>query len=307
MSTTAATSLAYERRMRPRFAAVAALAGILLILVVVIQTTGPQAKVAERTLQLIVGSKRGTQDMIGAIATALDALAIAGALYFLVGSARRRNPDIPPFIGPLALIAGGLTAVATIIATIASINAAHKFVSSGAQTYMQAQSLSSGTLITVVQVAGLLGAMLLSVALILVSLQAMRVGLLTRFMGYVGMLAAVVILVPTLIVVETYWFIALALLLMGRWPTGNPPAWESGTAQPWPSSQELREQRIRQSGGGAGSPPRGARRAGQAPAAGGLMGLLRRPAAPAPPPEPERRPAPRSAPATAKRKRKRKR
>ena len=112
------------------------------------------------------------------------------------------------------------------------------------------------------QILGLLGAMLLSVALILVSLQAMRVGLLTRFMGYVGMLAAVVILMPTLIIVETLWFIALALLLLGRWPTGNPPAWESGRAEPWPSSQQLREERIRAAGGNAGTPPRGSRAAG---------------------------------------------
>ena len=92
----AETPLAYERRLRPRYAVVALLAGILLIAVVVIQTTGPQAKVAERTLQLIVGSKRGTQDIIGAIATAIDALAIAGALYFLISAVTPAQPRRGP-------------------------------------------------------------------------------------------------------------------------------------------------------------------------------------------------------------------
>jgi hypothetical protein len=303
----AETPLAYERRMRPRFAGVALLAGILLIAVVVIQTTGPQAKVTERTLQLIVGSKRGTQDIIGAIATAIDALAIAGALYFLVGAVKRRNPDVVSFIGPLCLIAGGLTAIATIIATIASVDEAHKFVTSGAQTYQQAHDLNSSGVLTVVQILGLLGAMLLSVALILVALQAMRVGLLTRLMGYVGMLAAVVILMPTLIIVETVWFIALALLLLGRWPTGNPPAWESGRAEPWPSSQQLREERIRAAGGKAGSPPRGSRSAGRsANSTPGRWGFGRG-AAPAPEPPPAPTAVRKPSPATAKRKRKRKR
>jgi len=291
--------LALERRQRPRFAVVAVLAALLLVAVVVIQTTGPQAKVAERTLQLIVGSKRGTQDIIGAIATALDSLAIAGALYFLVSAARRRNPEMVTFIGPLCLIAGALTAVATIIATIASVHEAHQFVKTAGKTYMDAQALNGGGLLTIVQILGLLGAMLLSVALILTSLQAMRVGLLTRFMGYVGMLAAVVIIIPTLIVVEAYWFIALALLLIGRWPTGNPPAWESGEARPWPSAQTVREQRIRNAStrdaGPAARPSRWgrARAEAQAPA----------PAAPA-----KRSPTTsKPSPATSKRKRKRKR
>jgi hypothetical protein len=304
----AETPLAYERRVRPRFALMALLAGVLLIAVVVIQTTGPQAKVAERTLQLIVDSKRGTQDVIGAIATAIDALAISGALYFLVGAVKRRNPDVVSFIGPLCLIAGGLTAVATIIATIASVDEAHQFVKSGAQTYQQAHNLNSSGLLTIVQILGLLGAMLLSVALILVSLQAMRVGLLTRLMGYVGMLAAVVILMPTLVIVETLWFIALALLILGRWPTGNPPAWESGRAEPWPSSQQLREERIRAAGGKGGSPPRGSGQAGRpANALPGRWGRARGVAQviePAPPVPPA---AGKPSPATAKRKRKRRR
>ncbi len=303
MSATAAaaeTPLAYERRLRPRFAIVALLAGVLLLIVVVIQTAGPQAKVAERTLQLIVGARRGTQDIIGAVVTALDSLAIAGALYFLVSAARRRNPEMVTFIGPLTLVAGGLTAVATVIATIASVHAAHQFVKTPGETYMDAQALSGGGVLTVVQILGLLGAMLLSVSLILTSLQAMRVGLLPRFLGYVGMLAAVVIIIPTLIVVEMYWFVALALLLIGRWPSGNPPAWESGKAEPWPSAQAMREQRIRDAAARGDAPtPRGRRRAGRAPSAatGGEV-ATKAPMTPA---------STKPSPATAKRKRKRKR
>jgi hypothetical protein len=46
---------------------------------------------------------------------------------------------------------------------------------------------------------------------------------------------------------------ALAVLLSGRWPSGTPPAWSSGKAEPWPSAQEMRERRIRAAGG---APPR---------------------------------------------------
>ena len=36
----------------------------------------------------------------------------------------------------------------------------------------------------------------------------------------------------------------LGMLFIGRFPNGRPPAWETGTAQPWPSQQEMRERRA---------------------------------------------------------------
>src|SRR5437588_4168859 len=90
------------------------------------------------------------------------------------------------------------------------------------------------------------------------SLNARRVGLLTRFMGYLGIFTGVLVLFPIgspVPVVQGFWLIALGTLLYGRWPTGMPPSWRSGRAEPWPSSQQLREQRIRASGrDGRGKP-----------------------------------------------------
>ena len=44
-------------------------------------------------------------------------------------------------------------------------------------------------------------------------------------------------------VVQCFWMLMLSILFLGRWPSGNPPAWRTGKAEPWPSSAELREQR----------------------------------------------------------------
>jgi hypothetical protein len=127
------------------------------------------------------------------------------------------------------------------------------------------------------------------VSIVLISLNAMRVGLLTRFLGYLGIIAGVLTIIPLvpIPIVEAYWLFALAYLLSGRWPSGVPPAWSSGRAERWPSSAELRAAR------------------GQAPARGGLF----RPPparAPEPTPEPVGAPAPASTRSTTpKRKRKR--
>jgi hypothetical protein len=66
-------------------------------------------------------------------------------------------------------------------------------------------------------------------------------------MGYLGMIAAGASLLligsaPALLI-EVFWLLAVGYLLLGRWPNGDPPAWRSGQAEPWPTAAEIREQR----------------------------------------------------------------
>ena len=70
--------LAYEARVRNRQAGVAAAAGILVMIGVVIQLGGPHVNVNEKTLGLITEHKRFTRDLLGSIATAFSLLAWAG-------------------------------------------------------------------------------------------------------------------------------------------------------------------------------------------------------------------------------------
>src|SRR5215208_6708123 len=72
----------------------------------------------------------------------------------------------------------------------------------------------------------------------------MRTGLLTRFMGVLGIIcgAALVLLPQNPIIV--FWLLALAVLFARRWPQGMPPAWETGRAEPWPSAAEVAEQKA---------------------------------------------------------------
>jgi hypothetical protein len=77
----------------------------------------------------------------------------------------------------------------------------------------------------------------LAIALFYTCLQAMRIGLLSRFWGALGMalgVAAILLLVQFTMI----FFIYLGLLLIGKLPGGRPPAWEAGEAIPWPSPGE---------------------------------------------------------------------
>ena len=84
---------------------------------------------------------------------------------------------------------------------------------------------------------GLAGRIGLAVALVYCCLWAMRVGLLTRFWGSLGMalgVAALLLLVQFCLI----FFIYFALLLVNKLPSGRPPAWAAGEAVPCPTAGE---------------------------------------------------------------------
>ncbi len=247
--------LLYESRVRTRQAVLAAVAGLLLVLAAAIQLTGPHTKVNELTLDLITAHKRFPIDLIGAIVNGIGLAAVAATLSFLFVITRARNPDFRSFVRILA-ITGAVAAAITGIAYAAVIaGKADQFVSHGSQTYMQANALTSGTALLALPFIGQAAALILAVGFVMVALNAMRVGLLTRFMGYLGVFAGILVLFPIgspVPVVQGFWLFALAYLFSGRWPSGVPAAWRSGKAERWPSTAEVREQRARAAGGRAG-------------------------------------------------------
>ena len=81
-------------------------------------------------------------------------------------------------------------------------------------------------------------------------------------MGVVGMFAGATIIIRQFDppgVVRSFWLIALGLLILDRLPRtiaprGRPPAWAVAEAVPWPSQQQLREEREAARRKAAGEP-----------------------------------------------------
>jgi hypothetical protein len=94
-----------------------------------------------------------------------------------------------------------------------------------------------------------------------VSVNAIRVGLLTRWMGVIGIFTGILIFLPiggaTLEIVPAFWMIGMGVLYLGRWPGGDPPAWTAGEARPWPTQAERRAEREEESDGGGKGRGRG--------------------------------------------------
>jgi hypothetical protein len=243
--------VSYESRVKLRQALIAGAAGILLVAAAAVQITGVHTKVDELTLDLITEHKRFPLDLIGAIINGFGLVALAATLNYMFEVSRARNEQIQPWIRWLALVGGVLSAIAAVAYAAVIASKASDFVNHGTQTYQQANALTSGGLIVALPLIAQLASLLLTGGFIWISLNAMRVGLLTRFMGYLGIFAGVLVLFPIgspVPVVQGFWLLAVAYLLTGRWPSGVPAAWSSGAMVPWPTSAQLREQRGKERG-----------------------------------------------------------
>jgi hypothetical protein len=89
----------------------------------------------------------------------------------------------------------------------------------------------------------------LIVLMVYLPLQALRAGLLTRFLGSIGIAlgASMILILPVAVLAMLAWTGFLGLLFVGRVPGGRPPAWDAGEAIPWPRPGE--EQAQPRSGG----------------------------------------------------------
>ena len=175
---------------------------------------------------------------------ALGLIAMGWAVTFLAAAVRFRRPEFPRIAQPLPLIGAVIAAVGTMMASIATAVEVHDFLN-GPRTVNAAADLGNGALLGAGQLFDkLLGPLVLALALVLVNLNAMRLGLLTRFVGVLGIITGVLVIIPIgspVPIVQCVWLVLLAVTLSGRWPNGTPPAWLTGRPEPWPSALEQRE------------------------------------------------------------------
>jgi hypothetical protein len=75
----------------------------------------------------------------------------------------------------------------------------------------------------------------LVVMMVYIPLQALRAGLLSRFMGSLGMAlgASMILILPIAVLATLAWTGFLGLMFVGRVPGGRPPSWDAGEAIPW--------------------------------------------------------------------------
>lgn len=260
MTQTRAEQLEWEARAgRP-----AAVASILAALFLVgggiyVQTSYSGVDGADEFLAEIDASS--TDFLIGGVITAIGFGLLLPVLVYLYRATRFRRPETPRIALILAIV-GPLGAMALGIARqIAFVGVAGDFASaapiSGTTAEDRAEDFvrDDGAL-QLISGIGLGANLALGFAIVLLSINAMRAGLMSRFLGIIGVIVGVLTVLPLgggPQIVQFFLLGALAALFLGRWPGGRGPAWDAGEAVPWPSATEQARMREEEQMAEAGS------------------------------------------------------
>ena len=188
--------------------------------------------------------------VVAGVLQSLGLLLLIPVLLYLFRAIRYRNPRFMPAAAVLAVLGAGTLGVVTVLRQLELIDIADGFFPERAERARDVEEAAEDwiedELSPALQGIGLGGSIALAFAIVMVSLNAMRVGLLSRFMGILGIFVGVVLVIPLGVqILQLFWFAALGLLLLDRWPGGRGPAWQTGEAIAWPGAAEQREEMER--------------------------------------------------------------
>jgi hypothetical protein len=274
---TADETLADEARRRKQAGAVAIAAGLLTIvsgaLAAIVYSDKPTIALIDalrehlsadppvpglKVRQALFYDTNAVQVILVSVLLALAAIAMGLALSHLYRSTKARRPEMPSVAIVTAIAGASIVAVSELAIAISIVVEVHKLADSAQPTAASARDALAPPTALVGGALRQLGVVVLGAGWIIIALNAMNVGLLTRFMGVLGIIVGGLFIIPlgaSLPIVQAFWLIALGALFLGYWPPGLPPAWVTGEAQPWPTQQELRDQRAERQGASEPSKP----------------------------------------------------
>lgn len=257
--------LAVEGAQRARVAAFSVAAGLLLFAgnlwsalieaksptVGLLQGLGPAlhgaaaAAIDPRTLQEQFLANHQVTLILAVVLSAVGAVAMSFPLRYLAAAERLRAPTPSPIAGYLAQYGPIVMAVFLPAYELSLVIGAHSYLSGSARTAAAITSATGGPVRFAFAVIVTLAELAVAAAFVTVALRSMRVGLLTRMMGIVGILSGVLFLIPLtpLPVVQALWLIFFGSMLQEFGGRPLPEAWTVAEAVPWPSSQSTRPQR----------------------------------------------------------------
>jgi len=238
----APADLAEERRSSRRAAISAAAAATLLFLgwvwSLIVNRNTPDG---DRGLLLHF---HGHEAELLAIFTsrALAILFLLPVAIHLSRALRARQDGSNKALAPTGLLGSVVFGLTTFGVAVALAVISSDYADRSAKTTAAAHDAVHEPAFVVLSILQFAGRLSLGFWFVLASLSAMRVGLLTRFMGVLGaIIGPLLVLFPSPLVdpILCFWLLALATLFFGYWPRGVPPAWVTGEAVPWPSRAEV--------------------------------------------------------------------
>lgn len=238
-----------ERRwaMPTALATLAAVGFVLAAVIVVTQDVGNGS--GDASLLRHVDQHR-TAQMVSGILQAIGVGLLAAPLLYLFRAAQARSATMRGQLVGVIVAAPLFLSLLAVLSSVSTLHAATDFVTNDVPRLLAhhvpldgdradklaSDAIGNAPLRPLAAGFGLAGQLGFLVAMVYTCLHAMRVGLLTRFWGSLGMALGAVSFI--FFQFALLWFVYLGILLIGRVPGGRPPAWAAGEAIPWPTPGE---------------------------------------------------------------------
>jgi O-antigen/teichoic acid export membrane protein len=192
---------------------------------------------------LRIVDENGPESIAAAALQGVSLILLAVVVWFLYRAIRYRREEMNPVALVVGVAGPVLLAIGSVLLQLDRIDAADEFVSTGRQTEDRAEDLLRDASVAS-QVCGGAGQLGTAIAFVLIGLNGMRSGVLSRFMGILAVIIGALYVLPLVpggqLILQLFWLGSLALIFVDRWPGGRGPAWDSGEADPWPSAAERR-------------------------------------------------------------------
>jgi hypothetical protein len=237
--------LQWEARWARPAAIAAVLAGAMLLVSATLFFPKDRKGIERNPDLLLSIHEQSGSYLASALLSALAGLLLTVVFLYLFRATLARGGGVPSWFLYLVIGAPIIYAVSTVFGALEAIDLGDEFAGGepirGSAGADRARDLGgSGAALVALATAGTVGVAFLFVML---PLRARRVGLLTPFMGILGVIAGGLVvfqLTGISSVIQAFWLGALGMLFLGRWPGGRGPAWESGLPEPWPSAAQRR-------------------------------------------------------------------
>ena len=243
-SASAETPREWERRVgRPVGAAAIAGAGILLASFI-IQLPLLQEKTKNEAGTLKSVHKHSTAYVLGGVLQLVAVLLIGVVLWYLYRAAKHRREQTMPAALVLAIIGPIAFGIAGAISPFVLKHLAAEFVAlpPAQQVNDKAKDLVSGSAAQALGYVTPAAGLAFVFGIVLGNLNAIRAGLVSSFIGIVGIIAAVLFILPLgpPQILMGFWLVAMGAVVLDRWPGGRGPAWAADEPIKWPTAAERR-------------------------------------------------------------------
>ncbi|HXD55908.1 MAG TPA: hypothetical protein VN618_14225 [Solirubrobacteraceae bacterium] len=204
--------------------------------------------VSPRTEEVKFISRHAFPLIAGSVLAAVAIGALTLILLLLFDATAFRRPSIWRHARLLTLVGGISVGVASIAHEVVYAIETHDFATGHDFTRAAVDNaLTKSAANQIVAYLSLLAGLALVVGMIVILLNSLRVGLVPRWLGLLGMFSGLLILLPnigaTLQLIPAFFMVMTGILLSGKWMGGDPPAWEAGEARPWPSRAQVAAER----------------------------------------------------------------